>query len=116
MSESDQGETASDYGLGAASPWPFDKMPPMPLEKGLAMVRSAIRELYFLDGAGDQAIIRQHVTAAYEAHRKWRAEQSRLKTESSHQFQVRALGLAALGSAFGLGSVLTLVAQHLLLA
>ena len=113
MSESDQGDTASDYGLGAASPWPFDRMPPMPLEKGLAMVRSASTELYVLSGTVDQSIQRQHITAVYEAHRKWKTEQSRLATEAADRFWVRAKGLAALIIAAGGGSVVTLIIQRL---
>jgi hypothetical protein len=113
MFQSDEDDPASDHGLGAASPWPFDKMPPMPLEKGLAMVRSASRELYFPGGTVDPAIDRQHITAAYEAHRKWKSEQSRLAAEAADRFWVRAKGWAALIAAAGGGSVVTLIIQRL---
>lgn len=100
----------------SASEWPIDEMPPMPLRVGIAMVSMASQELSILYGIMDQALDRQHRLAVQEADNKWQTLQSRLKTEAAKQFQVRAIGWAALGTAFGLGSVLTLVVQHLLLA
>ena len=96
--------------------WPIHEIPPMPLRVGVAMVRAASRELHFRYGIVDQALDRQHRFAVQEADNKWQAQQSRLKTEAAKQFQVRAIGWAALGGAFSLGSVLTLVTERLLLA
>ena len=87
----------------------------MPLEKGLAMVRSAFTELYVSGGMVDQSILRQHITAAYEARRKWQIEQSWLKNEAAQRFRTRANGWKALLGALGVGSVITLLVEHVLL-
>lgn len=78
------------------------------------MVLAASQELRVMFGMANRALDRQHMLAAIEADNKWQAQQSRLKTEAAQQFQVRAIGWAALGGAFGLGSILTLVVEHLL--
>ena len=101
------------HGIAANSEWPLDRMPSMPLDKGLAMVRSATMEMTFYQGTIDQALDRQHVLAAYESARKWEAEQSRLNTEAAKRFRIRAAGWAKLRSAFGLGSIITFVIMYI---
>ena len=96
--------------------WPIDKMPAMPLSTGMRMVRVAFRELRYLHGKVNPSLLRQHVLAVRAAANKWEAEQSRLATEKANRFFTIAKGLAALGSAFGGGSIVTLLVEHLLLA
>lgn len=111
----DHGETPYQAdGLAADSDWPIDMMPPMPFQKGLAMAVSSTTELYVHQGRLDQSLFRQHMLAVYESDRKWQAEQSRLKTEAAHRFRIRAAGWASLASAFGLGSIITLVTMIIL--
>ena len=80
------------------------------------MVRVASRELRYLHGKVKPSLDIQHVLAVQAAAIKWNAEQSRLQTEKAHRFGIRAKGWAALGSAFGGGSIATLLVEHLLLA
>ena len=97
----DSGDFASEVqGLAATSEWPLDRMPPMPLEKGLAMVISANNEMSICYGVMDMSLHRQHVLAAYESDRRWRADQSRLDTEVANRFGILATGWAKLASAF----------------
>lgn len=109
----------SPRGFPANAEWAIDEMPALPLNVGLAMVRTAARELVGLHGV-DAGLVRQHRLAAQEADNKWQAQQSQRKNEAAQRFRIRAKGCAALASALGggyvVGTVATLVIEHLLLA
>lgn len=104
------------HGLPANAEWPIDQMAAMPLHTGMVMVRTAAIELPYAHGVDNLSLIRQHRNAVQEADLKWRIEESRLATEAAIRFRIRALGWAAMGIAFGGGSVIVLLVENLLLA
>ncbi len=107
--------TAVSRAFACDAEWPIDDMPPMSLEKGLAMVGWAGQELSIRYGVIDEALDRQHIAAAYAANSKYETQQSTLKTEAAQRFWIFARGWAVLISAVGGGSVVTLLVEHVLL-
>lgn len=105
----------SSRSFPANAEWTIGEMPAMPLDVGLAMVRWASMEQHIRYGEFDSALVMQHRLAVQEAANKWQAQQSQRKNEAAQRFFVRAKGWATLGFAFGGGSVITLVIEHLLL-
>ena len=85
------------------------------MDVGLAMVRWASMEQHIRYGEFDSALVMQHRLVVQEAANKWQAQQSQRKNEAAQRFFVRAKGWATLGFAFGGGSAITLVIEHLLL-
>ena len=108
--------TTPTHNLDANSERPIDEMPAMPLEKGMAMALMAIEEEYYVWASVDLTFIRRQFFAAQEADNKWQKLQSERDTEKANRFWIRARGWARLAAAFGGGSMVTLVIEHLLLA
>lgn len=103
--------------FAAGSEWPISEVPPMPLRRGMVMVRLASRELLSrgMELHEIQTLDRQHALAVQEAHNKWQLQQSRLRNEAANRFFVIAKGWAMLLAAAGGGSVITLLVEHVLL-
>ena len=59
--------------FAAGSEWPISEVPPMPLRRGMVMVRLASRELLSrgMELHEIQTLDRQHALAVQEAHNKW---------------------------------------------
>ncbi len=97
--------------------WPIGDMPAMPFKDGMNMLRVAFREQMFLrHKEANVDLLLQHKLAVREADNKWQIQKSVLKTEAANRFWLWARGVAVLVSAFGGGSVVTLLVEHLLLA
>ena len=112
-----RGSAIGDYShsFPANEEWAIGEMPAMPLRVGLAMVRWASMEQQVRFLEFDTMLFWQHRLAVQEADNKWQTQQSQLKNEAAQRFFLSAKGWAILGFAFGGGSAITLVIEHLLL-